>query len=335
MLLGGCLIKERAGAAAGGAEEDDADASGTSEDLDTPEPGPATTAPVGGSDEGPGDTTTGRTEPEATTTGPLTDGGASTTGAGVTFVGDCCAPQRSAGCEDEVVATCVCELDPYCCGTSWDAVCVDLMIDAGCHACAADTMPTNGDTPGNCCAAGLAKGCLDDAVRSCVCGLDAFCCEVQWDQTCVDHVDEMDCGTCRVPGAACCTSGQEPGCGQDPRIEACVCAQDAFCCSSSWDDLCVDEVVQFGCGDCTPPSPGDCCEVTGAPGCADPMLAACVCATDAFCCSNMWDQICVEEVGSLGCGMCPDIATSGGMGMDTGFDSAGSTGYLPGTSGTG
>ena len=33
-------------------------------------------------------------------------------------------------------------------------------------------------------------------------------------------------------------------------IEACVCAQDDVCCMTGWDDVCVDEVAQFGCGTC-------------------------------------------------------------------------------------
>ena len=336
MLLGGCLIKEQAGSAASGGSED---ANGsTGDELGAAASSSATTAPPGDPNTGPeesmDESSTGGPEPEdVTTSGPASDGTATTSGAGVTFVGDCCEPQRTPGCDDETVTTCVCALDSYCCDNSWDALCVDLMVDAGCHVCGADTMPTNGDGPGNCCAAGLAKGCLDDAVRTCVCGVDAFCCEVQWDQTCVEQVDGTGCGTCMVPGPACCASSQDPGCAQDPMIEACVCAQDAFCCSSSWDNLCVDEVVQFGCGDCTPPPPGDCCEVTGAPGCTDPTVEACVCAADAFCCSNTWDQICVDEVDSLGCGACPGFAASGGM--DTGFDPGGSTGYSPGTSGTG
>jgi len=47
----------------------------------------------------------------------------------------------------------------------------------------------------------------------------------------------------------CCTAHDGPGCA-DATIEACVCAQDDLCCSSSWDDVCVSEVASFGCGTC-------------------------------------------------------------------------------------
>jgi hypothetical protein len=30
-----------------------------------------------------------------------------------------------------------------------------------------------------------------------------------------------------------------------------------------------------------------------------------VCAEDAYCCETEWDGICIGEVDSLGCGVCP------------------------------
>jgi hypothetical protein len=45
----------------------------------------------------------------------------------------------------------------------------------------------------------------------------------------------------------CCTQRDaEKGCDV-PAIEMCVCAQDDLCCNSAWDNVCVDEVVSFGC----------------------------------------------------------------------------------------
>jgi hypothetical protein len=40
------------------------------------------------------------------------------------------------------------------------------------------------------------------------------------------------------------------GC-DNPSIEACVCAQDYICCDFGWDEICVDEVTDFGCGSCS------------------------------------------------------------------------------------
>jgi hypothetical protein len=37
----------------------------------------------------------------------------------------------------------------------------------------------------------------------------------------------------------CCTAQDGGGCATDPTLEACVCAEDNFCCESQWDDICV------------------------------------------------------------------------------------------------
>jgi hypothetical protein len=50
---------------------------------------------------------------------------------------------------------------------------------------------------------------------------------------------------------------------------------------------------------------GDCCTVGDGPGCGDPAVQACVCAADPFCCSTAWDAMCVQGVGTHGCGTCP------------------------------
>lgn len=86
---------------------------------------------------------------------------------------------------------------------------------------------------------------------------------------CVDTgSDEAHCGGCNIPcavgetcslgacvqtggggGGACCTTSASPGCA-DATIQACVCAQDSYCCSSAWDGACVGEVTSLGCGTC-------------------------------------------------------------------------------------
>jgi hypothetical protein len=88
-----------------------------------------------------------------------------------------------------------------------------------------------------------------------------------------------------------------------------VCQQDSVCCSSVWDDTCVDEVDQLGCGSCGGSSSsggggGECCIPTGGPGCPDPMVEQCVCTFDSYCCTDDWDDTCVQEVLQFGCGIC-------------------------------
>jgi hypothetical protein len=59
--------------------------------------------------------------------------------------------------------------------------------------------------------------------------------------------DECEIGD--PPDHNCCETGHGAGC-TDPVIEACVCAQDPYCCDGEWDGDCVLEVETFGCGSC-------------------------------------------------------------------------------------
>ena len=101
----------------------------------------------------------------------------------------------------------------------------------------------------------------------------------------------------------------QPGC-EDPELEACVCAADEFCCAEQWDDACVDVAVFGDCGavcDDMPiaPEQDDCCVANdAAAGCLDPVVQDCVCATDPYCCAYTWDDVCVDYVEQLDCGVC-------------------------------
>lgn len=48
--------------------------------------------------------------------------------------GDCCTVHGGAACDDMTVAACVCDIDRYCCNSSWDQRCVDLAT-SDCGAC--------------------------------------------------------------------------------------------------------------------------------------------------------------------------------------------------------
>lgn len=47
----------------------------------------------------------------------------------------------------------------------------------------------------------------------------------------------------------CCETDHGPGCN-NPDIEACVCEQFSYCCTSDWASFCVTRVELFGCGTC-------------------------------------------------------------------------------------
>jgi hypothetical protein len=246
--------------------------------------------------------TTDTTGPEPT---PPTSSGSSSTGvadgtAGSGSTGstgdprDCCAAHSQPGCADLELLACVCDQEASCCAFGWDAACVDLAEKCG--GCSAATGSTDGTTGGPdpaCCSVIDQPGCADDpAIEACVCALDAFCCDVQWDDQCVQTAVRQCGAQCEIGGDGCCVPAGSPGCPEDPGVEACVCALDAFCCDEQWDGNC----VELGQNDCGLECPtGDCCTAHDAPGCDDPAISNCVCALDGFCCDNQWDGLCVNE----------------------------------------
>lgn len=85
---------------------------------------------------------------------------------------------------------------------------------------------------------------LDPACNDCaaiVCANDAFCCDAtngSWDDVCVgEGMDQCGTGNCHDE----CTEGaaMTSACGS---CAADICAQDAYCCDTSWDSTCVSEV---------------------------------------------------------------------------------------------
>lgn len=104
-------------------------------------------------------------------------------------------------------------------------------------------------------------------------------------------------------GGACCEVQDGAGCG-DEAIEACVCARESFCCDVEWDLYCTVQVVLLGCDECPGiGGDGDCCAAHDNPGCDDDMIEACVCEMDLACCTEGWDDLCVEQVSGR-CGSC-------------------------------
>jgi hypothetical protein len=152
-----------------------------------------------------------------------------------------------------------------------------------------------GTSASPCCKVSGSPGCsADPAVEQCVCAQDAFCCNFEWDSACVEQIEGFGCGSCGggtggkggaggSPGTGdCCQSNPTPGCN-DPAIQACVCAKDSFCCSSSWDSICASEVLSLGCGLC----PGACLKDSD---CSDPGKNLCDTSTNKCvgpCASNL------------------------------------------------
>jgi hypothetical protein len=260
-------------------------------------------------------------------------------------VGSCCLPQDGPGCNDEFVEACVCADVTSCCSDLWTAECAALVDELGCGSCNGGPLDTGGGsdtgeppTGQDCCIGGPDPSCNDATVEACVCAEIPFCCDTGWEEVCASAVGALSCGHCgggvdtgepppgdtgepsgdtgEPPGdtgepppeaGECCTDNGTPGC-TDPAVQDCVCMQDAYCCDTAWDQVCVDEVASFMCGDCgggmMPPGASSCCSAQMGPGCDDPMIADCVCAIDDFCCSTQWDATCAIFVALFACGTC-------------------------------
>ena len=154
-------------------------------------------------------------------------------------------------------------------------------------------------------------GCPGCDCEACVCALDNWCCDVAWDIYCVE-LCETQCG-----GPACsdtCLSMDcfffDRECGPDGCCGSCgSCGSGSFCkepegkCQVCTCDAkeCGDDGCGKTCGSCTGSllchenacvDPG--CVPTEVPGCGGCACEDCVCAIDGFCCSNLWDSICVQ-----------------------------------------
>ena len=114
------------------------------------------------------------------------------------------------------------------------------------------------------------------AIESCSWGECESSCA--WNQipcgnACVDpNTSNAHCGGCNMPcsngqtcsfgvctgggggggggdAGTCCSAQATPGCS-NAAVQACVCAQDAYCCNTAWDSQCASQVQSFGCGSC-------------------------------------------------------------------------------------
>lgn len=178
------------------ADAADADAGGEDDAGTEPEPGGEDGEP--GGDDGPmpppEDPPPGDPPPE-----DPPGGGAA---------GDCCEVQATPGCIDAAISTCVCDTDAFCCETEWDAVCVSMVDTEGCGQCAEQPEPPADPPPADpppvdppsldspCCVPQPGPGCGEDpGLEACVCGADPFCCEVLWDDACLETA-HLFCDAC-------------------------------------------------------------------------------------------------------------------------------------------
>lgn len=107
----------------------------------------------------------------------------------------CCVPGAAPGCAEAPVAACLCELDPFCCSRRHDALCVREAISS-CGLRCEPPLPVS-----DCCSASSTPGCSSAPVLSCVCEIDPACCQLRFDQSCVNLAAARCGATCGSEGA--------------------------------------------------------------------------------------------------------------------------------------
>jgi hypothetical protein len=180
--------------------------------------------------------------------------------------GDCCSDNGTPGCDDGECCELICSQDSFCCETSWDSICADAANDQ-CAVCIPEPVCPG---EGSCCTPNGTPGCDVPDCCELICGQDPFCCEVEWDQICVDQaVEASPCGSifCDPPPPPCpgegdcCEANGTPGC-DDADCCTLVCLADPFCCDTAWDDVCAAAAIAT-CEECIP-EPDPCPEdITG------------------------------------------------------------------------
>jgi hypothetical protein len=152
----------------------------------------------------------------------------------------CFAPTATGepGCSDGTCCGNVCNLDRFCCDVTWDNTCAGEAEGV----CNGNFLACNANA-GACGVADGNPGCDNQTCCNNVCLSDPFCCLTEWDATCVNEAESTCLLTCGAGAGACDSTHLTPGCS----VESCcatVCGIDEFCCSTEWDQVCVDLAAQ-------------------------------------------------------------------------------------------
>jgi hypothetical protein len=213
----------------------------------------------------------------------------------VTWAGDCCGSNGTPGCDDAACTTTICTLDAYCCDTQWDQLCADQA------AVELDCLGVGGSCPAPGCGNAVLEAgevCDGPALGGADCitqGFDGGA------LGCAPGCGGYDTSGCEDFGGDCCLANGTIGC-DDPGCTATICAADAYCCDTQWDQICADAAVtEPTCYDVTPACGPGCGNnmIEGAEVCDGTDLGADTCATQGF------------DGGPLGCaGDCSGYDTS-------------------------
>ena len=236
--------------------------------------------------------------------------------------GDCQTARNEFGCSCPRCQCAVCELDDFCCTYEWDDKCVELAeLECGCLpeqltlprptvspiptvAPSISPRPTTSSFPtfGDCgdastcmgqvqcgtCASDRPgeKGCSCPACECEVCSQDPFCCRVSWDHVCVQRAGSL----CK------CFPEANQNQIEDPSVEPSVEPSEEPSFEPSEQGIGEQRVPEVCLSEptCQNNSCGDCQTAQNQLGCSCPQCECTVCEIDDFCCSQEWDESCVE-----------------------------------------
>jgi len=234
-------------------------------------------------------------------------------GCGLPTNGNCFNAHEQPGCSIAPCCEDVCAQPEFelCCLIEWDETCA-----AEARKRCSEFLPDCGDVglPG-CNFPRPGPGCGDEDCCEAVCAIDAFCCESEWDATCVERIYvtggceryQFDCGS--ECAGACCEPHRTPWCNDRDCCLA-VCLIDNFCCTVEWDEFCattatVTAACNAVCPDpkCGTPEAGNCCFQHPNANCSDSACCDTVCAIDDTCCEVIWDSVCAA-IANAECDVC-------------------------------
>ncbi len=166
--------------------------------------------------------------------------------------GNCFDPRGngSPGCDDVECCTLVCALDSFCCEVVWDALCAAEALEQCGN-------PVCGPTATNCDEMSPAPGCEDPLCCNFVCSIEPFCCDVNWDGSCVSIALTLCFGTsgaCCLQDGTCVDYLSEAECsegffeGGGTTCDRVLCpGQGACCLETANGDVCVNAIEEKAC----------------------------------------------------------------------------------------
>lgn len=98
--------------------------------------------------------------------------------------GSCFESNGTPGCSDDSCCTIVCAVEPDCCDVEWDTFCAQI-AQFGCDE------PTGCPSIGSCFEPHGAPGCEDATCCNLVCTANPLCCDLTWDDGCVELAIEL------------------------------------------------------------------------------------------------------------------------------------------------